>query len=310
MSARRLLTAFGLVVVLSMALSGAVTVVAQPVSPPTDPAEQQVPEPQGLGDFAAGGPVQSDDGLWRMPADATPPAEGVDVPQSTGGPDDFGYTWDDSEPLNWIDASGGINTGINASVDHAGPFDIGFPFKYYENTYGQLFVSRFGFLAFNDTGIYNSQSRVPSAEKPDDVIAPHWVPTDRLDGYLRYLHGGTAPNRWFVVEWNRLVSEDPPDPPDVYTFEVVLHETGDIVFQYGTMTVQGGYWCQASGIEDSTGLDGLSITPFCQISCRQSRRAHYQTRAAARVKNPAAGARSFHCTGRDSFIPGDHPQHR
>ena len=207
----------------------------------------------------------------------------VVAPQDTGGSDDFGYTWDDSVPLNWIDASGGTDAGINSSTDHAGPIDIGFSFKYYENAYTQLYISRFGFVAFNDNNIYNSQSRIPSPEKPDDVIAPHWVPAYNVNGYVRYLSGGTAPNRWFVVEWNRLESDCcGDDAAEEYTFEVILHESGDIVFQYGTMTVDDGWWCQASGIEDSTGLDGLSITDFC----RQIDPNH-----AVRIYRPAPSAR-------------------
>jgi len=80
-------------------------------------------------------------------------------PADSGGPDDFGYTWSDNVPLNWINASGGTDTGIDSSTDHVGPVDIGFPFKYYENTYSDLYISRHGFLAFNDTSLYNSQSR-------------------------------------------------------------------------------------------------------------------------------------------------------
>lgn len=196
MSTKRLSALFSLCVVLTLALSSALPGAAQE-SKPLDPGpntEQQQPEPPVLLDAASDGPVQSTNGLWMMPAGAASAQPVAQAPVSTGGPDEFGYTWDDSVPLNWI----------SASIDHAGPLGIGFPFKYYENTYSQLYVSRFGFLAFNDTGIYNSQSRIPSAAKPDDVIAPHWVPADRLDGYARYVRGGTAPNRWFVVEWNRL----------------------------------------------------------------------------------------------------------
>jgi hypothetical protein len=204
-------------------------------------------------------------------------------PQATGGPDDFGYTWDDSVAMNWISASGGTGTGINSSTDHVGPINIGFSFKYYENIYTQLYISRFGFLAFNDDGIYDSQSEIPSPNEPNDVIAPHWVPAYDVNGYVRYLHGGTVPNRWFVVEWNRLESDCcGDDAAEEYTFEVILHENGDVVFQYGTMTVDGGWWCQASGIEDSTGLDGLSITDFC----RQIEPNH-----AVRIYRPAPSAR-------------------
>jgi len=196
-----------------------------------------------------------------MPEGVRTPAEmNVMSPQETGGPDDYGYTWDDSVAMNWIDASGGTDTGINSSTDHVGPVDIGFSFGYYENTYLQLYISRFGFVAFNDDGIYDSQSRIPIPSLPNDVIAPHWVPAYNVNGYVRYLRGGTAPNRWFVVEWNRLDA----DWGNEYTFEVILHENGDIAFQYGTMTYGGGSrMCEDSGIEDSQGLDGFSITGFC-----------------------------------------------
>jgi len=210
---------------------------------------------------------------------------GHDMPEqfllsSSGGPDDFGYTWDDSVALNWIDASGGTDTGISSGTDHVGPIEVGFSFKYYENAYTQLYISRFGFVAFNDNSFYRSWSEIPSPGKPNDVIAPHWVPAYTVNGYVRYLGGGKAPDRWFVVEWNRLESDW--DAAEEYTFEVVLHENGDIVFQYGTMTVDGNWYCQSSGIEDSMGLDGLSVTDFCdQIAPNH----------AVRIYRPAPSAR-------------------
>ena len=159
--------------------------------------------------------------------------------------------------MNWIDAGGGADTGITSNNESAGPFDIGFPFKFYENTRTQLWVSRYGFVAFSSDALYNSQSPIPSPERPNDVIAPHWVPSYDGINYVRYLRGGTAPNRWFLVEWNDQRSEG-----NHYTFEAVLYENGNIVFQYAAMTDKGGY-CRSSGIEDSTGLDGLAVTRFC-----------------------------------------------
>jgi hypothetical protein len=207
------------------------------------------------------------------------------LPQATGGPDDFGYTWNDSVALNWIDASGGTDAGIDSSTDHVGPIDIGFSFEYYENTYTWLYISRFGFVAFNDHNIYNSQSAIPSLEKPDDVIAPHWVPAYGVNGYVRYLRGGVPPNRWFVVEWNRLESDCcGDDAAEEYTFEVILHQNGDIVFQYGTMTVDGNWWCQASGIEDSNGLDGLSTSNYCEQIAPSHAVRIYRPAPSARVK--------------------------
>ncbi|MCB0255628.1 MAG: hypothetical protein KDI55_18075, partial [Anaerolineae bacterium] len=275
MSIVRIRSLIPLLLAILFVATGASMVVAQDITPP--PPLNEV-------NHDAVTPIQDPDGLWIMPGGADQARIQTAAPSTTGGPDDFGYTWDDSVPLNWIDVSGGIETGINSNVDHVGPINIGFPFKYYENTRSHLFISRFGFLSFNDTGIYNSQSRVPSTEKPDDVIAPHWVPNyNDPNGYIRYLRGGMAPNRWLAVEWNRLVSNCcNGDPAEEYTFEAILHENGDIVFQYGAMERNGGYWCQASGIEDSFGLDGLSITPYCsQVAAFH----------AVRITRPAPSAR-------------------
>lgn len=296
MSVKRVSLTSVLLVALAILIASALPSLAQPSASPSLPAQD--PPPAGLdalppapggyppmlpaGDPHAG-PIQTAEGLWVMPAGALEAmSQAAQSPQSSGGPDEFGYTWNDAVSLNWIDVSGGIGTGINNSVDHAGPFNIGFPFKYYENTRSQIYVSRHGFLAFNDTYLSNRQSRVPSSEQPNDVIAPHWVPVDRVNGYVRYQRGGTAPNRWFVVEWNRLLSECCSDPAEEYTFQAILHENGNIVFQYATMTVNGGYLCQATGIEDSTGLDGLSITEFCRPVASNH---------AVRITRPAPAAR-------------------
>ena len=165
-------------------------------------------------------------------------------------------------PLEWIDAGGGTDLGLN-TISYSSA-NIGFPFNFYENTYSSLYVSRYGYLTFNSTYMSNSQSRIPSTILPNDLIAPHMVPSSRVNGYVRYLRGGDAPNRWFAVEWNRFQSECcGSDGAEEYTFEAVLHESGAIVFQYRDMLVNGAYYCQSSGIEDSTGIDGLATSNYC-----------------------------------------------
>ena len=264
------------VLVLTLLTPAAPQVSAQQATPQPPPPTYRMQGPPT-------GPIQGPDGLWMMPAGGDRAAEGMELaPQSTGGPDEFGYTWDNSAPFNWIDASGGNETGLNSTIDHVGPVNIGFPFKYYENTRSQLYISRFGFLAFNDDGIYRRQSSIPSQEKPNDVIAPYWVPVGNVNGYVRYLRGGVAPNRWFVVEWNRLSSLVFDEPPEIYTFEAILHESGDIDFQYGAMERQNMRWCQSSGIEDTGGVDGLAITPFCD---------NIPAYSAVHITRPAPGAR-------------------
>ncbi len=240
----------------------------------------------------------SKEGLWFMPKGGNIANElNMGEIADSGGPDQFGYLWLDNSPLDWIDASGGSDTGIDGTTDHAGPIPIGFSFKYYENTYTELYVSRNGYISFHDDDIWwKSQSEIPSRIKPNDVIAPHWVPIDNINGYIRYLSGGDAPHRWFAVEWNRVESDccADGDTPEEYTFEVILHENGDIVFQYGDMIFDGSYYCQSSGIEDSLGIDGLSITAFCE---------QIPSNHAVRIYRPDPAARVFvHPASQGSFV--------
>lgn len=296
MSVHRLLVTVLLLTALVLPATAAAAQTQPPVSPPASSGAWLPPsaadlQPAGLalarsGADPTGDAIQTPDGTWMMPAEAASlptPVNAEHQPAASGGPDDFGYTFN-SVALNWIDASGGTDTGINATVDSAGPIAIGFPFKYYENTYGDLWVSRFGFLAFNGNNLYRSQSRIPDVSLPNDVIAPHWIPSDNSPDYVRYLRGGAAPNRWFVMEWNRQRSDCCGGDPaiDEYTFQAILHENGNIDFQYRDMNVYGGHWCQASGIEDSTGLDGLSITSFCSS---------IPSNQAVRITRPAPAAR-------------------
>ena len=252
-----------------------------PATQPPVPVDAAPPSPDAT-------PQKAPDGRWFMPAGSRSDLAAAAAPQASGGPDDFGYTWTDTEPLNWIDASGGTDTGINNSTESAGPIDIGFPFKFYENVRSQVYVSRSGFLAFSDDGLGNDQSPIPDPSSPNEVIAPYWVPVDTWGpesavDYVRYLRGGSAPNRWFAVEWNHLRGHCcNGDGTDEYTFETILHESGNIVFQYATMTERGSAWCASSGIEDTTGLDGLEITPSCS---------RVAPNHAVRVTRPAPAAR-------------------
>jgi hypothetical protein len=122
------------------------------------------------------------------------------------------------------------------------------------------------------------------------VIAPYWTPVYiGTGGWIRYLSGGTAPNRYFVVEWHDVAGGGPTDDigkDELYRFQVVLYENGDIVFQYQTMTYSGDYWywCGAAGIEDSTGLDGLTYVSFCNQAPSNKAVRFYRPAPSARVK--------------------------
>ena len=274
--------AISLIAILALLLSGPAT--AQGPQPPVPPYPPQEPgKPFG--------PFRTPEGHWFMPEGARPPMEAVGIsPQATGGPDDFGYTWNDSVALNWIDATGGIDTGMSGDSwgKAVGPISLPFPFKYYENTYNQVWIAASGYLAFAQASYWSGQRSIPSPSEPNNVIAPYWTPIYiGTGGWIRYLSGGTAPNRYFVVEWHDVAGGGPTDDigkDELYRFQVVLYENGDIVFQYQTMTYSGNYWCGAAGIEDSTGLDGLTYVRFCNRAPSNKAVRFYRPAPSARVR--------------------------
>ncbi len=274
----------GLALLLTLLPSGTLPAAAQRPQP-TPPALPYEPSDGGR-------PYQTKDGLWVMPAGASPraPAQ-VQAPKATGGPDQYGYTWNDAVALSWIDATGGTDTGMSGSSygQKVGPIPLPFSFKYYENTYTSLYIAASGYLGFTDYGTWPAQSQIPSTSQPNNVIAPYWTPiylnSTGPSGRVYYTSGGVAPNRYFVAEWYDVTGGSPSDTigrDELYRFEVILYENGDIVFQYQTMNYVGSYYCGAAGIEDSTGLDGLAYGSYCS---------QYAGNKAVRFYRPAPSAR-------------------
>lgn len=179
-------------------------------------------------------------------------------PQDIGGPDDFGYIWDDSALYSWK-VGQPIYPGPSGD-DETLFVDIGFDFKFYENTYNQVYISTNGILVFDrdDAGCCGGYP-MPSPGLPNNVISPYWddltVGEDYNNGSIIYFNIPTATENLFVVEWDKVTDCCSTGAIDYKTFQVILYDNGNILMQYADMN---GYLDYAStGIEDSFGADGL-----------------------------------------------------
>lgn len=225
-------------------------------------AQDSTPQPKN-------NPAQSDEpwedpetNLWMRSNDASIPA--VDGLLSTSGPDDYGYTWDDSVTLSWIDATDGTKAGLSNYTDATDLVPLPFAFKYYENTYTSLYITAYGYLTFTQPDSWSSQFKIPFPSMPNNLIAPNAAPirlaaSGETNNQVYYKSGGVAPNRYFTVEWYQVDGYN----DSTFTFEVVLQENGDVVFQYQQMIYGSSNYCNSSGIEDATGTDGLAYMDFC-----------------------------------------------
>ncbi|HNR45117.1 MAG TPA: hypothetical protein PKH80_08150 [Methanofastidiosum sp.] len=179
---------------------------------------------------------------------------------TTGGPDVFGYTYDDTVPYQWIDISTtGTDAGLNC--DDCGTIvPIGFDFKFYGNTYNQVSIVSNGYLQFGDTSTTFSNSDIPSTNDPENISCVFW---DDLDPRSEYTPGKiyyqAFPNK-FIVQWDKIAHFS--DKSARMTFQVILYRNSNAIkFQYKEMKNGAGKYADGRsatvGIENSDGTDGL-----------------------------------------------------
>jgi hypothetical protein len=197
------------------------------------------------------------------------------VPQPQGGgPDTFGYTWRSSNELNgplfeWVDATGGTLLPLTGGLadDAAENITLPFPFPYYSATSTALRVGSNGALLFNSTSATlgaNNAALVGTSAR--NLIAPFWDDLDGDVGGIYWQVLGTAPNRRVVIEWHQRAHWQAGlvEGVGAATFEVVLFEDGDLLFQY--QDVDFGSALYDDGVSATVGLRGPGTPDFLQFS--------------------------------------------
>ena len=164
------------------------------------------------------------------------------------------YNMDDSYIYNWIDATGG--TMLSLSDDSAATIALPFSFTFYDQSFTNLYVSSNGWISFNNTNPIGLS--IPSIPSTDvyfhysiAIFLDDLYPSNNV--YYQFLSG---PNRVVVsyVDINHLYSSL------AGSFEIILFETGEILFQYdyiddvGNHTAGLNYGLDASYYNQYTGL--------------------------------------------------------
>jgi hypothetical protein len=186
---------------------------------------------------------------------------------SRGGPDDFGYYWIDSdEPggpvFEWIDVS---STGIDLvnSLDddtYSGPYDLGFDFPFYGNSYDQIFITSNGLIGFGEEGMKGRISRpIPDATDPNNFLAWFWddLNPDDADNPGAHVYFKSGPDKCVIqfVDY----PEYSAAPGDIITAEVIMRPDGTVRFQYLSIAPGLDILNCTVGIENQDGFDGLEV---------------------------------------------------
>jgi hypothetical protein len=144
---------------------------------------------------------------------------------------------------NWIDASGG--TELLLDDDGYSTQALPFDFQFYNMTFSTIYLSANGYLSFTDSTPYEFWPiPLPSEETSHYyLLAPF-----RADLYTAYAGGSgniyvqSFGNYW-VAEWQNIAYLG---GPIAGSFEVILYDTGEIIFNYDyidTINSYSGYTC-------------------------------------------------------------------
>jgi hypothetical protein len=142
-----------------------------------------------------------------------------------------------------------------------GPFEIGFNFTFFGNSYSQFHISTNGLLTFGAGTADPSEDPIPASGDPNNFIAAFW---DDLvidpSGNILYTTVGASPNRKLIVQFRNMGFYY--GPVYVGTFSVILYETSNkIQTQYRVLILPSSPLVHGEnatiGIENSDGTAGI-----------------------------------------------------
>jgi subtilisin family serine protease len=188
---------------------------------------------------------------------APDPFKGEPVIEGQGGPDEFGYSWIDSdEPggptFNWVDITG-VGTPLNLSDDDYAEVSLPWQFPFYGVNKTSVKISSNGYLTFGTDGTDYSNDPIPDPTDPNDFIAPFWDDLNPSVGGEVYYYYDSANDR-FIVEWFEVPHYFYGGP---YTFEAILYPDGEMLFQYLSMVSRLDE--ATIGIENADASIGLQV---------------------------------------------------
>lgn len=135
-----------------------------------------------------------------------------------------------------------------------------FQFTFFCNTFNQLRVAEDGFISFTaGAGSYLSNT-IPNGTAPNAIIAGAWDDLKQRNfSRIAYFIHGAAPNRRFVVRYQRMVHYTLIGGSNELTFEIHLLEGSNIVEIHSTDIDSDGGPYTVQGIENADGTAGYAV---------------------------------------------------
>jgi hypothetical protein len=143
------------------------------------------------------------------------------------------YSLRESSKYDWIDASDGVN--LNFTYGDYSEVHLPFTFRYFNNSFSKLSLSSFGYVSFsNKTPNDSNNQNFPSNQAQHYLqIAPFWDDINISTGNL-FIKNFTS---YWIAQWDQVSHND---GNKIGTFQLILYESGNIVFNYKNIDYVGG----------------------------------------------------------------------
>jgi gliding motility-associated-like protein len=143
------------------------------------------------------------------------------------------------------------NTVSLSDDSQAGPFNIGFSFCFFGNTYTQFWIGSNGWVAFS-AGQPNTftSSPIPSGagNVPKNCVMGPWQDWHPgIGGQIRYQTIGQAPCRRLVVTWNNVPMYSCTNQQG--TFQIILYESTNVIENHITNKPQNCNWAGGTAVQ-------------------------------------------------------------
>ena len=150
-------------------------------------------------------------------------------------------------------------TSVNLSDDsQAGPFNIGFTFCFYGQTYTQFYVGSNGWISFSaGQSTTFTSAPIPSAAVtvPKNCIMGPWQDWNPgIGGQIRYQVQGTAPCRKLVVSWTNVPMYSCTNLSG--TFHIVIYESTNIIENHIVNKPNCPAWAGGTAVQGLHNLPG------------------------------------------------------
>jgi subtilisin-like proprotein convertase family protein len=223
------------------------------------------------------------------------------------GTDCGGFTYEQASSSSVFEPIGGTGTSLALTGDDVGAtITLPFTFRYSGTNYTEVYANSNGLLVFGGVSNAFTNAVFPTAGEPNNIVSALWDdfeidPAVNPSTNVYFQEFGTAPNRTFVISWEKLPQLNLV-PADDNNFQIVFTEgSNNLTFRYGLIT--SGIDANA-GLENPLGTTGLDIDVLALGAGDTAVQINAVTETPAQCSGGGGGCNSIDFNG-DTLFPSD-----